>query len=512
MHVLRPLIHLGGFLHSYKNIPLFSGGLPSESGCDHLKRTHAKHFAGGIEVRDHFPDIPPAQIFERAREAIDLAKERYADCLLHADLLVRESPCTPTDPVRVGYPVDLDTPRDFSAFLLIDILVNRPRGKAAITGTVFNHAIDGVPFFFQLHRILDHILAGGESYIARCRRVAPASLQRRLDELGMRVTRSQWLELDAAHDDAMIPAGARIDVTDSCIPKLQARLRANRGIDVPCSIIEEGLLAVALGCDSVQDCVARLPAGSSHGLGVTGGYDGIGLVRSRGYQAVANRGLERAAEDLADILVRSAAEVERERNGTGSTSVFLERYRRIPRSQKEFFEKRLSPAGVGVVSGHELQGSSLSGIDFGVPLGWDGLSDEDVEFTAFPAHAEHSPATLQARRQRGLDTRITRFSVLFSPLWRRSGRRYLFKAIKCAPGPAAGFLRRLGVAPGGPADISGREAIRNLYTRLYSPADPAAGWVETLARQFLQRLEATSRAAQPARFRLRRVGRSPAIQ
>lgn len=495
MHLLRPLIHLGGILHSYKRASFLSRGQPGESGSDHLKRVHAKHFAGGIEVRSRFPGIPLDRISGRAREAVDLAKDLYADSLIGADLLVRESASAPDDAVRLGYPADLTAPRDFSARLLIDILVDRPRGWCSITGTVHEHAIDGVPLFFLLHVVLDHILAGGESHIARCRRVPPFSLQRRLDDLGRRATRAQWLGLNADHDEAMIPAGARIDLSDSCIPRLQAHLRADRGVEVPCSMIEEGLLAVALGCDAVQDCVARFHGGSPAARGAAAGYDGVGLVRSRGYRAVADRGLERAAGDLADILVRGAAEVERERNGTGRTSVFLERYRRIPRSQKEFFEKRLSPAGVAVVAGHELQGSSLSGVDFGISFERYGFTGEDLGYTAFPSHAEHSPETLEARRQRGLQTGITRFSVLFSPLSGLPGRRTMFKAIKCSPRAAAGFLQRLGASPEELARLSSRGAIRELYQRLYDPADPAAGRVETLARQFLEQLEVPSRVA-----------------
>jgi hypothetical protein len=510
MHLLEPLIHLGGLLHGYKIVPFLAGGAPAETGCDHLKRVHAKHFAGGIEIRNHFPDIPLARIAERAREAVNLARERFADFLTDADVLVREFRPAREEPIRVGYPVDLSTPRNFTAFVLIDILVDRSGGSARVSGTVFDHAIDGVPLYFLLHVVLDHILAGGESYIARCGRVPPSSLQRRLDALGMHASPQRWLELNTDRIDSMIPAGAPIDVTDSGIPKLQARLRADHGIEVPCSLIEEGLLAVALGCDSVQDCVARVPRDPSGTPCVTRGYDGLGLVRSRGYRAVADQGVARAAGALADILVRTAAEVESARNGAGRTAVFLERYRRIPRSQKEFFERRLSPAGIAVVSGHELQGSSLSGIDFGIPLGRAGLNGDDISFTAFPVHAEHSAGALAARRRRGLETHITRFSVLLSPLSRRDGRRYLFKSIKCAGRPSLEFLHRLGVPPEESEGIANRDAIRTLFERLYNPAEPGKGRVETLARLFLERLETSAASARTACFGFPAEKRSPA--
>jgi len=482
MHIFEPLIHAGGILHIFKNIPALAGIAPPDSGWEFLKRRYVKVFSGSLEVRGGLPGMTTERIRALASGAVALALEQYGDMLVGAQVRVAQGRIPNERTIRTGY----HTLRDGASAgkkVVVEIVHDPKKESYSIAATAHDHVIDGVPLFLLLQLIHHHIIFGEDSLLKKMSRTWKWSHEKKISYYENKSAKIQKHSHERRTPAApLIPAGAFIDVTESAVTRLRNSINADTGVTVPTSLVEESLLAMLLELDYLQDCVSR------HGSEpvAAGRYDGLGFVRMQGLKNISQMPPSLRYAHLCPVLSSAAQQVPLEREGRGKVSVFLKRYRRVPLFYTNFFDRRTTKEGVIVIAGHELMGSNLNGVDFGIPLCRGGITADNIRFTFMPSHAEHSPVVFHERIRRGRDPHITLFSLGCAPATMSNGRKIVFKSIKTARMHAEPYLLKWGYSASYLKELSDEKIVSLFYNEIYSPGKPAEGRLEKLAESVLQ--------------------------
>lgn len=492
MSILIPLIHFGGIVSYPQDRIMTALGLPrTATGWEHLRKQYARHFGVGLEVRGSFPlHEGPGGFAGRAREAVDMAIERFGDFLVNAHIRVVEGPLPDDRAIQVGYGMDLTIERDWERPILMEITLDRATSSCRIMALSCDHAVDGAPLMLLVQLVFHHLAFGSQSILPGIARRPLINYEARLRRLGMQSNRERWSELLRTDSDALVPAGGQIDCSRSAIVALRRRLAEIQGSHISLSSLETALVAMTFKLNWATEYIAQGESDARGLLAIQRGYHGLGMVRTMGWPRIMALPAQSRLEYLGRILTDSAQEIKQERQGMGRSSRFYNRYRRIPGFWTRLFDRRIPYGHVMAVAGTQLIGSNLNGVEYGVPLVAQSMRDGDHRFLFIPSHGEHGNETKEARMRRNLATQVTEVSFSCGPkVSDGSGHSMVYKSLKLSPATAARVLISWGANPRVVLDIPPLERVARVFHEAYRPDAPMEGKIERLAASLLNEAE-----------------------
>lgn len=298
-------------------------------GWENMKLRYCKHFEIGIEVFEKFPIYASiASVEQRVRQAVKLCRKYFSDLVIEPDILVMEGRVSSSRGVHTGYRMTFTEERDYTKPIMLDIIWDRQKGSCRIMANIFDHFIDGVPALFLVTALHHHLVRGKNSRLLSMTRNPDYDYREITKRFPRQPHRKDWARLLYRSEEILWPVGAHLDVTTSCITALRDRIYSDTGIKPSVSSIELGLLAIETGMDFATDYVARGEIADTGSLDLNKGYDGLGMIQTRGYSHLKELTPENQYRELCKKIKFASLQLPMEQQGKGKSSVFFNRYGR----------------------------------------------------------------------------------------------------------------------------------------------------------------------------------------